>query len=601
MKKWFLFLVLLLVLLSSPAHALMHAFKGLTGAASAGDPQLNGIPTASISNGEIAIGVDASGYFRAYQYDSSNVQAEDNDTYLIPDWTDRIGGTAYTGTAAWVLKNIAAQGGTFSGSVAIGPSSPRATLTNTTISATNLIYGDGGTNITTTGPDPEHPDAGGIYKGKRNTIVGMSAGVAATTASFNTYLGYYAGGAVTSGDQNTLIGAQAGQALTTGYHNTCIGAGAGQAFTTGYYNTYVGTDAGLTDTTGTRNTLVGTSARAGTGSDNTIIGADAGGINNTATGNTLIGKLAGNANTSGANNVFVGLSAGTKNTEGDNNTFIGASSGANTTTGDGNTYVGKGTGAGGTTGYWNSMLGTGSGALVTQGYKMAAFGYEALAAATTGYGDTAIGFRALLASTGNENTALGQLAGSTATTGSNNIFIGANSGVSAGSETAANCVVIGYGATATGSNQVVLGNASTTETNIGGAIKNRRGTTGGIEYQYAEATANITAVASVTIQVNVPSGSKIIGCQLRVDSALAAGELWDAAYATGATQAIAAAQAVAKNTKVNTFFNANAATDIASAETDIAITKNGGGSFTAQGTIRAIVYYQAFTAMADAA
>jgi hypothetical protein len=48
-------------------------------------------------------------------------------------------------------------------------------------------------------------------------------------------------------------------------------------------------------------------------------------------------------------------------------------------------------------------------------------------------------------------------------------------------------------------------------------------------------------------------------------------------------------------------FNTYAATDITTNTTNIAITKNGGGAFTAQGTIRAIVYYEAFDIMADAA
>jgi hypothetical protein len=127
------------------------------------------------------------------------------------------------------------------------------------------------------------------------------------------------------------------------------------------------------------------------------------------------------------------------------------------------------------------------------------------------------------------------------------------------------------------------------------------GTTGGLALSVAEAAANITAAESISIAVNVPSGARIIGCQLRVDTALTAGETWDAAYAGGATAAIASGAAVAKSTKVNSFFDVNAATNITSDVTTIAITKNGGGSFTALGRIRAIVYYQSFTAMANAA
>jgi hypothetical protein len=139
---------------------------------------------------------------------------------------------------------------------------------------------------------------------------------------------------------------------------------------------------------------------------------------------------------------------------------------------------------------------------------------------------------------------------------------------------------------------------------VKGYLKTQPGTTGGLTLRAAEASAAITANHTITIQTNVPAGSRLLGCQLRVDAALAAGETWNAQYVTGATQAIAAAQAVAKNTKVNTFFDVNAATDIASAEVDITIQKNsnpGVDAFTAQGSIRAIVYYETLDAMAAAA
>ena len=135
-----------------------------------------------------------------------------------------------------------------------------------------------------------------------------------------------------------------------------------------------------------------------------------------------------------------------------------------------------------------------------------------------------------------------------------------------------------------------------------GKIEAAGGSTGGFFITVAESSANITANHTITINVNVPTGSKILGCQLRVDTALAVGETWDAKYATGATQSITTNRAVAQNTKVNTVFDANADTDIASGEVDVVIQKNsnpGVDVFTATGNIRAIVYYQAFTAMAS--
>jgi hypothetical protein len=116
----------------------------------------------------------------------------------------------------------------------------------------------------------------------------------------------------------------------------------------------------------------------------------------------------------------------------------------------------------------------------------------------------------------------------------------------------------------------------------------------------AETIANITASATVSLAMEVPVGSRIVGCQLRVDSALAAGNTWDAAYGGGSSSVIATAQAVAKNTKVNTLYNANAASDITTNTLFVQITKNGGGTFTAQGTIRALVYYESLTALGNA-
>jgi len=123
---------------------------------------------------------------------------------------------------------------------------------------------------------------------------------------------------------------------------------------------------------------------------------------------------------------------------------------------------------------------------------------------------------------------------------------------------------------------------------------------GGLVVEKEHANASITAAASITIPVAIPAGAVILGCQLRVDVALTAGETWDAAYEGGSTQAIASAQAVALNTKVEKMYDANGATAIAASETDIAITKNGGGSFTALGEITAQVFYMTTNPLPDA-
>jgi hypothetical protein len=127
--------------------------------------------------------------------------------------------------------------------------------------------------------------------------------------------------------------------------------------------------------------------------------------------------------------------------------------------------------------------------------------------------------------------------------------------------------------------------------------------TGGLMTYYSEAVGTATAAATFDIEVNIPSGAKIIGVQLRVDTALSSsdgGTTWSAAYIDGSTASVASGKEFAQNTKQDTFFDAHAATDITSAETDITVTADGGKTFIAGGVVRAIVYYQTFTAMGDA-
>jgi len=128
------------------------------------------------------------------------------------------------------------------------------------------------------------------------------------------------------------------------------------------------------------------------------------------------------------------------------------------------------------------------------------------------------------------------------------------------------------------------------------------GTTGGVTTKTSEATGTATAASTFDIEVDIPSGAKIISCQLRVDVALSSGDggtTWSAAYIDGSTQTLGAGKAFTKNTKVNTFFDETAVTAIASAETDITVTINS-NNFISGGKVTAIVTYQEFTAMGNA-
>jgi len=123
---------------------------------------------------------------------------------------------------------------------------------------------------------------------------------------------------------------------------------------------------------------------------------------------------------------------------------------------------------------------------------------------------------------------------------------------------------------------------------------------GGLELDTVSASSGTLTGATDTIEVNIPANSKIVACQLRVDVAVvddAGDDTWSAAYSGGSTQAISSGSAAAKNTKVNTFFDENAATAITASETDITLTPNG-GNFTA-GEITAVVYYYKMTSLSS--
>ncbi len=125
-------------------------------------------------------------------------------------------------------------------------------------------------------------------------------------------------------------------------------------------------------------------------------------------------------------------------------------------------------------------------------------------------------------------------------------------------------------------------------------------TGGGYGRTFSEATTGAMSGATASIAVNVPSGARLLGVQLRVDTLITSGAAtsWSAAYATGATQSITTGQVFTKNTQVNTMFNTNAATDITTGTTTITITPNT-GTFTA-GVIRAVCYWEQFVAMSAA-
>ena len=123
------------------------------------------------------------------------------------------------------------------------------------------------------------------------------------------------------------------------------------------------------------------------------------------------------------------------------------------------------------------------------------------------------------------------------------------------------------------------------------------GSSGGYVEQYVEAVSPALSGVTTSITLGIPVGARILGVQLRVDTAITsdnATKTWTAAYANTPTTAITSGQAFAKNTK---FKAVHPAYEITTNTVTIAITP-AAGSFTA-GVVRAIVYYATITAMGD--
>ena len=188
--------------------------------------------------------------------------------------------------------------------------------------------------------------------------------------------------------------------------------------------------------------------------DTLINGLTAGKGGGDIANNTAFGAGALGSNTTGSDNVAVGQFALISNTTAQNNTAIGASALLNNNATN-NTACGNDTLRANTTGSNNT-----------------ASGVSALFSNTTGSSNTASGVNALLSNTtGNNNTASGQ----------NALYF---------NTTFSNTGGFGYNAQVTGSNQIQLGDASTT-TYAYGAVQNRsdirdksdvRDTTLGLEF-----------------------------------------------------------------------------------------------------------------------
>jgi hypothetical protein len=242
------------------------------------------------------------------------------------------------------------------------------------------------------------------------------------------------------------------------------------AFKTGSggYNTAIGKNVLHLDQSGESNTAVGYASlyHNTNGSDNTTLGRGTLFNNTNGIGNVAIGMQALNSNDSGSENTALGSYALYSNTIGDRNTAIGEETLKLNAGGIWNTAIGAFALESNTSGDFNTAIGYGALMTNTGANFNTATGHEALFSNTTGYYNTANGTSALGGnSTGGWNVAEGIDAGLNVVDGNSNTFVGSESDCgSLGHIT--NGMALGYQATVTSNNHVVIGNGSVTS--IGG-------------------------------------------------------------------------------------------------------------------------------------
>lgn len=248
------------------------------------------------------------------------------------------------------------------------------------------------------------------------TFYGSFAGTQGMNSS---YFGFLAGGLATPASiDNTFVGVQTGLITNSGTQNVAIGSRSLRFNTSGGANSAGGFEALYFNTTGSFNTSNGflTLHENTKGSNNTATGAYALTGNIDGSGNTATGYFALYVNRNGINNAALGSRSLYNNSAGSHNTASGFESLLNNVTGSSNVGIGVMAAYNNSRGSWN----------------------------------TAVGSNALY------NNAIGNF----------NSAVGFNAGPSSNAFNNTTC--LGYNATATGSDQVRLGNSNVTS--IGGQV-----------------------------------------------------------------------------------------------------------------------------------
>lgn len=306
-----------------------------------------------------------------------------------------------------------------------------------------------------------------------NTAVGTEAGLSNTEGSAITALGFKALRNNVCGIQNTALGFNALINNLLGSNNTAVGASTLVDNTTGNHNTAVGTKTLFRNTEGEYNTSIGVQAMENNtvGGWNVALGSGALHHNMTGSRNTAGGNSAMWFNQTGNDNVALGEEALGGNFHGSYNTAIGSRalwSVENTPEGavafghgQMNTAVGYEALREITSGSYNVGMGVHALRVNNSGGNNIGMGCYSLTNNTTGGDNIAVGNQALYSNiSGNENVAIGNRTLMNNATGNRNTIIGSLADV--GRDNITNATAIGYGAKATESNQVFIGNREVT-------------------------------------------------------------------------------------------------------------------------------------------
>ena len=360
--------------------------------------------------------------------------------------------------------------------------------------ATIVVSGGTVTGVTITNPGGGFTDLTTVMTTAAANIGGTGSGFSCQTASLTsapvgvTAVGTLAGSSNVSGTACTYIGANAGANQVTGGYNFYLGYDSGQYGYYGSYNTGIGANTLQNNTNGTYNVAIGAYAGYQTGSgvvtgtsSMNIVNAGSSYTNGTYTGVVL---TVSSGTPLSAHASSVGPTA-TITVSGGVVTSINVTSPGDGVIDAGTIFTAAAASIGGTGSGFTCQI-NGSANIIT-GVANIAIGYNALKSNMTGSDNVAIGFTALtvntatgnvgigynaLASntTGANNVAIGLSAGNTGTagayaniTGNNNTWIGYQAGPNSSTQYS-NATAIGYQATTTASNQVVLGNSSVTST-----------------------------------------------------------------------------------------------------------------------------------------